>query len=524
MGLFPNFKDYTKDNWLVLVGSGLFGAYTWNLHFIIEFSVLINAKATTFIYIIFHLLFISLGAILYSSSLKRLNNYWLYISVSFLLGSALILMLFTTNLVIISALLAVAGFNIGIGLGAAHYHLTYFFNDQKFGGRMYSLALLSIAPFMIIESVIDKAGSKKVWLNVVFLVIIFLLIITSIVLGMKNHTLFVQEEEKYPFISGWNKHKWSLLFAIFWGFFFTNTYYSVVNLLEIYDNISYLNTFVIEVAALFLIFSYPAGTLSDLIGRRATVLTGFFIQALGFLGLPFFKDYPNVVIVFFPLTIGLGFTFSIISGLVLMFEQTTKNKVREYFTVHIIFIGIGMASGALIGWIMKSTIRNDPVYFSLILLFIFFLALIFTAQVEETLPSANELEWRKTLLFLMVMSKSGTTLYKHRFDTEHFSLTESESFLITGAIKAMTEILQDVARNKEPLKLIKQQNFSILIEDSDNLLVAVLATADLKEIRKKMREFITEFNNEFSDNIKNKVENEVAFITGDKLIAKVFRK
>ncbi|MHA1303321.1 MAG: MFS transporter, partial [Candidatus Heimdallarchaeaceae archaeon] len=419
MGLFPSFKEYTLSNWLVLIGSGLLGAYAWNLHFIIEFSALINAKSSSFIYIIFHLFFITFGCLFYIKIAERLNTYWTYlVSVSFL-GLSLIALLLVENIWLISLFLAVAGFNIGIGLGVAHYQLTFFFDKPQFGGRFYSLALMSIAPFMIIETLIDRRGIELKWLNVVFLSLILVLIFSSVLLGKKGHMLYIQEKEKDPILKRIRTKKWSLGFALLWGFFFTNTYYSTILVFNIYGLIGKLHIFVIEVATIFLLFSYPVGFLADIIGRRMTTVIGFFIQALAFLILPFLNGDSSALLLIFPLTIGLGFTFSIIAGLVLMFELSPKNQVRYNISTHLAFVGLGMSCGVLLGEGVKSLIKDEPIFLSLILLFIILVAIIVVFQVEETLPPASELKWRKAIRYILVLSKDGVPIYKQELDSSN---------------------------------------------------------------------------------------------------------
>ncbi|UJG43164.1 MAG: MFS transporter [Candidatus Heimdallarchaeum endolithica] len=522
MNLFPNLKHYSTYSWLVLVGTGVFGAFSWNLHFIIEFSTLINSNASSFIFIIFHLFFISLGSISYIFLFRNLDSFVLYLISSTTLCFSMVTMLFVNKIWLISLLLGIAGYSIGIGLVVAHYNLIYFFENPQMGARMYSLALMSIAPFMIIEAFIDRFARDKKWINLSFLVLILILIFSSILVGKRKFSLFSQEEEKVELVNRIGKYGWSSLFALFWGFFFTNTYYSTILLFQIYELTDYLYHFVIEVAFIFFLFSYPVGLLADIIGRRITVTIGFIIQALAFLLLPFISDINSYLLIFFPLTIGLGFTFSIISGIVLMFETTPKKKFKLDFSIHIIFVGLGMSSGVLLGEIIKSTIQNEPMYLSLILLFIIIMAVVVLSQINETLPSKKELSWRQTLRYILVFSHNGTLLYNYEFSANKLKFSRTNSLVLAGALKAMTTLIQEMADNEEQLKIIKQEEFSILIESSTKILTAVIATEELSETRERMKLFNQEFEFVFEDVLSKKIEEQTFYQSANLIIQKVF--
>ncbi|MHA1868387.1 MAG: hypothetical protein ACTSXD_10125, partial [Candidatus Heimdallarchaeaceae archaeon] len=221
-------------------------------------------------------------------------------------------------------------------------------------------------------------------------------------------------------------------------------------------------------------------------------------------------------------TIGLGFTFSIISGIVLMFETTPKKKFKLDFSIHIIFVGLGMSSGVLLGEAIKSTIQNEPMYLSLILLFIIIMAVVVLLQINETLPSKKELSWRQTLRYILVFSHNGTLLYNYKFSANKLKFSRRNSLVLAGALKAMTTLIQEMADNEEQLKIIKQEEFSILVESSTKILIAVIATEELSETRERMKLFNQEFEFVFEDVLSKKIEEQTFYQSANLIIQKVF--
>jgi len=99
-----------------------------------------------------------------------------------------------------------------------------------------------------------------------------------------------------------------------------------------------------------LIFEIPTGAFADLYGRKASVLLGYFLEALVMLSLFFWKDFKLMLISF--TVLGLATTFS--SGskdawIVDMINKTNRKVIHGFFSKMQFFISVGLIFSGIIG-------------------------------------------------------------------------------------------------------------------------------------------------------------------------------
>lgn len=87
----------------------------------------------------------------------------------------------------------------------------------------------------------------------------------------------------------------------------------------------------------------------------------------------------------------------------------------------------------------------------------------------------------------------------------------TDESLIGGVLVAISSLLQEMAQNQNPLKMVKQEGFSILIEENPSVLVAVITLKELKIIRQKMEDFLEEFQGFFGELIEEGVKDLMVF-------------
>ncbi len=94
--------------------------------------------------------------------------------------------------------------------------------------------------------------------------------------------------------------------------------------------------------------------------------------------------------------------------------------------------------------------------------------------------------------------------------------------LLSGTLTTVSSILDEISKSKRPLKVIKREGLSILIEDYNNVLMVVFSLEELSKIREKMQVFLQEFMDFFEDALRLEVTDQMAFRPAKKLIQKHF--
>jgi hypothetical protein len=106
------------------------------------------------------------------------------------------------------------------------------------------------------------------------------------------------------------------------------------------------------------------------------------------------------------------------------------------------------------------------------------------------------------------------------------NLTDSQftdENLLGGALSAISSLLKEISTSKKPLKVIKQEGFTILIEEGEEIIVALFIVKELKKvIRRKMQDFIIEFQDFFEELINLEGVDQQVFLPARKLVEKYF--
>ncbi|MHA1264762.1 MAG: hypothetical protein ACTSRS_05950 [Candidatus Helarchaeota archaeon] len=134
------------------------------------------------------------------------------------------------------------------------------------------------------------------------------------------------------------------------------------------------------------------------------------------------------------------------------------------------------------------------------------------------IPPNAELEWHKQLIALLIMhSQSGICLYNYAFST-----TTKESNLITGGLFGVSSIIQEMTTSQTDLKIIKQEDASILLEHGTYAMVALISREDLQILRKKLQTLIRRFESLFKEQFIKWDGNITIFQPAKALVEEVF--
>jgi small GTP-binding protein len=147
-------------------------------------------------------------------------------------------------------------------------------------------------------------------------------------------------------------------------------------------------------------------------------------------------------------------------------------------------------------------------------------------EMMESRPPKRETDWRSTVQYIYVIEQSGLLLYEQDMHQSYSDIGKArDSAILGGALIAISSLLKEIALNANPLKVISQEGFCILIEEGQHVLVALVTTEELQTSRQKLQEFLAEFERKFEGKIQdniNKGDIRQAFKTAGTLAKRIF--
>lgn len=197
-------------------------------------------------------------------------------------------------------------------------------------------------------------------------------------------------------------------------------------------------------------------------------------------------------------------------------------SMREAIYFAAISFGIGLIAGVILEQSFVLFVqRENYEHISLILLFIIVSATLIIFQLKETKPSKEEIEWKNAAQYLLVLSKSGVPLYSYNLSSDGKGPKHDE-LLLGGALVAVSTLIKEIAQNREKLKVVKQEGFSILFEEGEEVLTALLALKELKILRRKMEDFTAKFESFFGEVLKDWSGDTRVFLPTRQLVEEFF--
>ncbi len=497
----------------------LIGSILWALHFIFEFSIIIK-YGLPFFFVVFHFFAVSIAAFFSIKVISKWRFFPSYfISISIIIFSCIGLIAVNQPWFVPFGLFG-AGFGIGVYFGFSNALLHFTTEDPKFTGHFFALGQAILAIFIVIQTLIDLLANS--WIYISYFLLIFLAVGILLMYCKADVKLPPQEPLSIRKYLSKKENLPELGLAFFSGFFFTNTYYSTIIILQPLGGLMELNIFVIVLFITFAIVALPCGILMDTFGRRITILLGLSIQALAFLLLSFSEITISLLIYIFPILLGIGLSFTIITSYVFFEELPPRKHLRDLGYIYMGVLGLGCVGGAVLGEVLRPLLALDPGNLTIILLFVFVIATFSISQLKETLPTKDELEWKGAIQYLYVLLRSGIPVHSQdlcEIQEGNYCMDEA---LLGGALIAISSILQEAAQNQNPLKVVKQENYSILIEESPKILVAVITLKELKIIRQKMQTFLEEFQEFFGEVIDSGLTDMRVYSPAKRLAEKFF--
>ncbi len=475
---------------------------------------MIARSGLPYYYVVFHYIGLFLGSVFaLKLAYRKVGHMVLYFLFVVFLTFFFSCMLIFTESWSVPITITGAGFCIGVLFGLLNTNFYPVYTTRQYGGRYFSFAFILMIFFIVVEAIIINDYTL---MCVMILCMFCALAIIAGVLGKDVvNTYPVQNSIKIRDYLRKKNNLPKIAFGLIWGFFWSNTYYAAVLVFQREAVAQYLNQFVVVIGIAIVVFLMPSGLIADTFGRRITILLGFMTQALAFLSLVFFAENSFFLIYIFPVILGIGFALSLTTGMLVFGETPEGSHIRDETNLFFVCGAVGMFCGVFIDEVMKPFFFEQPAYLAVVLLFIFVCATIVIYQMKETLPPKEELAWKDSVQFIYILLKaSGLPIYsqvlKNVADTNvKVNVGEvTDDTLLGGALVAISSILKELAKNENPLKVIKKEGFTILVEEGEKVLVALVAMEELKIIRKKMREFLEEFQDFYRDLLVSKMDGQ----------------
>ncbi|TXT67265.1 MAG: membrane protein of unknown function [Promethearchaeota archaeon] len=519
MSASKSLLSFSKEQWALAISGIILGFLNYSLHFLIEFSVLWRRNLPSFM-IIFHFLGLIPGAIINYTFFSAVRKNVIFIINASILTLVLLSLYFIPIRWYIPIGLFITGIALAINLGFMFEKNSLLIERVEVGGRSFSPAFLLISILVIILAFLD-------YINGFILILIFFITLFIVFLGSTRYylTRIPSIPQHQVRLSGYLKNKKnisSISVAFIFGFFFVNAYYITIIILEENDILFQFNLFLIFLFISIALSSPLVGVIADSVGRRFTLVIGCLIQALAFLILSFAPTVGIGELLIFSIILGVGLAFTLNTMALFFVELPDKKSIRSQNEINSFFMALGLLSGLLLGEVLKPLYLSQPAYLTVVLLFIFILTTAIIFQIEETLPSKEEQEWKNAIQYLYVIQKSGVPIYTEPLVQTLGKKRENDETLISGALTAVSSLMQEIAENKDPLKLIKQEGFSIIIEEGNKVFVAVISLKDLKSIRAKIKAFLEKFEEFFEELLDHEVCDTLAFSPTKKLVEEFF--
>ncbi|MFX0133064.1 MAG: hypothetical protein ACFFDN_05400 [Candidatus Hodarchaeota archaeon] len=140
-------------------------------------------------------------------------------------------------------------------------------------------------------------------------------------------------------------------------------------------------------------------------------------------------------------------------------------------------------------------------------------------EMQQTdLQTESELNWQKRIHSIYIFMPNGTCIYDHPFKSEE----EVEPQLISGGLTGISMLIQEVTKNKTKVKIVEQEEMTILLEHGKYLSVALITEENLMTLRNKLEKLVKEVEEFYEEDLENYSGNISIFSKVGKFIQKIF--
>jgi hypothetical protein len=130
----------------------------------------------------------------------------------------------------------------------------------------------------------------------------------------------------------------------------------------------------------------------------------------------------------------------------------------------------------------------------------------------------RERHWEKKVKHIYILTKTGIPLYDKRLA----GVTTTDASLVTSALIGISSIVQEIVQSKRALKTIDHMDNKILFQYGFQVIAAVMASADLPIIRRKLAQLTIRFEEHFKKQLDGWRGDIDAFFGANKIINEFF--
>ena len=508
MEILPPFFSMSLNSLLFMVSLLIITVSCFTLHFIVQFSVLIQNNFPLGI-IVFHYLGVVIGSSVYLSKFSMFNQNRFYIPYYAGLTFSLIFMVLSNNILIITIFMVSSGFFVGIVFIVTLQYFGFMFNNPIKDGKLFFWAMPTFSILLIIEAIISNTNKyiHGAYLLLLFFIGSFLFYITT-----KNSKYILFSRSSNKKLKYFYKRKENWTFFIFYfavGIFFVSIYYSSFLLLNIQLYSEFVNFMIVVLASLIFLF-LPIGNLFDLLGRKFSMALGILFHAVAYLLISILQILPiqsdsiflgiNIINLIeeliFPIFLSIGFSITIMGSVLYLIEsEKTEEHIETAITGNgLLFVGSGSLFTVIVIEILKSGLLSDLfllivtnqltlIPFLLFLAYVPFLIIIYFSK--ETKIPKEEKYWWKSTRYVFILNNEYEVEYKDRL----WAFQEDEDY---------DSMLNVVKENLVKNKSIKNQYIHInsnyaLSKFSENCILILITRLDLQILKRKLSLFINDF-------------------------------
>ncbi len=508
-----------KDKLLPLSIPVLCTGGLWIFHYWFDFLVASNVGANNS-FIIWHIMPLALGGLIYVRLRQKSPFKVAGLSTIF----TLTLMGISTIVVdrtLAQILLVIIGSSAMIGASSILVLVTDLLDRVEIRGTLYSSVHVVVAVLLalaVLLSIWFAYGGLLFYLAIVVAVGYALLRSNKDVVNYP-----ARESIGIRHLAGDREYIPVYIAALFQGFFYSSIYYAIVDYLEVRTAIESMRVLlIVELSVVMIIIAVPLGILLDRVGRKVIVLAGLYLQGIALFLIALMPDalitFNLVITIIIPI-LAIGVIGGIFIAFLLFVELAPEFGKRGFVGLFMTASGTGMSLGLIVTNSLQELTASSPMAFPITLLLIYFTLTLVIAQLREPLPSKSEREWKKKIHDLIIISSGGLPIFHHQFQQ---GAIQVDSSLASGALTGIEGILSEITRERGFVKIIKQEDFCIMLEHGKSVTLALLADEELPILRKMMQIFLEEFQAFFGELIEMWEGDVIVFSPTERIIQKVF--
>ncbi len=135
------------------------------------------------------------------------------------------------------------------------------------------------------------------------------------------------------------------------------------------------------------------------------------------------------------------------------------------------------------------------------------------------LPSWREIEWHAALDSLFIIYKGGICIYQHNF-RKLGDISNNQTVVVGNVIEIIKSLIQKGTSGR--LKVIDFNEKKILLEQGDNVIVAMIAEVETESLNFLLHKFLILFERFFHDILEEWQGDNVEFEPTKALIQEIF--